>query len=180
MGTWQTIWQAALSDFSDLPDLSQATRITVRLILAALLGALIGFERERRQKAAGLRTLMLVSVGSALFVIVAQQWGAGSDALSRVVQGIIVGIGFLGAGTILNNRHEENIKGLTTAASIWLMSAIGVAVGAGQGAAAILTTALALIILAVLPRFERWAFPATPPAALPPNREDPPIQGPAR
>lgn len=154
-----TIWQAVTDDFADLPDAAQAARIAVRLLLATILGGAIGYERERKRKAAGLRTLMLVSLGSALFVLVAQQWGGDSPDVSRVIQGIVAGVGFLGAGTILNNRHEENIKGLTTAASIWLTSAIGVAAGLGRGATAILTTLLALIVLAVLPRFERWAFP---------------------
>lgn len=174
MNTWQTIWHTVAEDFSDIPDAAQATRVIVRLVLAALLGGLIGFERERRHKAAGLRTLMLVSLGAALFVLVMQQSGGSSADVSRVVQGIVAGVGFLGIGTILNNPRQENVKGLTTAAGIWLTAAIGVAAGLGRELTAILATLLALVILAVLPRLEHWAFPtdphALPPPSTPPGR----------
>ena len=173
MNTWQTIWHTVAEDFSDIPDAAQATRITVRLVLAVLLGGVIGFEREHRGKAAGLRTHMLVALGSALFVVTVQQSGGGAEAVSRVIQGLVAGIGFLGAGAILTNRHEEKIKGLTTAAGIWLTAAIGVAAGLGRESTAILTTLLAIVILAVLPRYERWAFPANAGGA-PPGPEPPP------
>ncbi len=159
MNTWQTIWNTLAEDFSDIPDVAQATRITVRLAVAALLGGMIGYEREMKGKAAGLRTMMLVSLGAALFVLIVQQSGGDSVAVSRVIQGLVAGVGFLGAGTILNNRREESIKGLTTAASIWLTAAIGVAAGLGRELTAILATILALVILAVLPSFERWLIP---------------------
>jgi putative Mg2+ transporter-C (MgtC) family protein len=159
MTTWQSISQAVAADFSDIPDAAQAARIVVRLLIAAILGGLIGFEREKKGKAAGLRTMMLVSLGAAVFVLIIQQYGGTSADVSRVIQGLVTGIGFLGAGTILHHGGEGHIKGLTTAASIWLTAAIGIAAGLGRESTAILATALALIILAVLPRFERWAFP---------------------
>jgi putative Mg2+ transporter-C (MgtC) family protein len=158
MTTWQTICHTLAEDFADIPDAAQATRVIVRLALAAILGGAIGFEREKKGKAAGLRTMMLVSLGAALFVLVIQQSGGTSADISRVIQGIVAGVGFLGIGTILNNPREENIKGLTTAAGIWLTAAIGIAAGMGREVTAILATLLALVILAVLPRFERWAF----------------------
>ena len=95
----------------------------VRLVAAALLGGVIGAEREAGGKAAGLRTHMLVSLGAALFVIAPQQAGLGGASLVSIVQGVAAGIGFIGAGTILKLTEREEIKGLTTAASIWLTAA---------------------------------------------------------
>jgi putative Mg2+ transporter-C (MgtC) family protein len=167
MNTWQTICHTVAEDFADIPDAAQAARIVVRLLVAALLGGLIGFEREKKGKAAGVRTMMLVSLGAALSVLAIQQLGGTSADVSRVTQGIVAGVGFLGAGTILNNRTEGDIRGLTTAASIWLTAAIGITAGLGREVTAILVTILALVILAVLPRFERWAFPQRDPDLLP-------------
>ena len=159
MNTWQTIWQTVAEDFSDIPDIAQATRVAVRLFIAAILGGMIGFEREQMGKAAGTRTHMLVALGAAIFVFVAQQSRGDPGDASRVIQGVVAGVGFLGAGTILNNRHEEKIKGLTTAASIWLTAAIGVAAGLGREWTAILATLLALFVLAVFPRLEHLLLP---------------------
>jgi putative Mg2+ transporter-C (MgtC) family protein len=169
MNTWQKIWNAVAEDFSDIPDAAQATRILVRLAIAAILGGVIGYDRETKGKAAGLRTHMLVALGSALFVIVVQQSGGSSEAVSRVIQGLIAGIGFLGAGAILNNRQDPHIRGLTTAAGVWMTAAIGVAAGVGRELTAIFATVLAFVILAILPRFERWLVPeATAQAATMP------------
>jgi len=99
---------------------------------------------------------MLVALGAALFVIVPQQAGMQIEDLSRVLQGIIAGIGFLGAGAIIKLSDKEQIKGLTTAASIWATAAIGIAAGMGREMTAILSTVLALVILAVLPRIEHY------------------------
>jgi putative Mg2+ transporter-C (MgtC) family protein len=176
MNTWQTIWKTLAEDFSDIPDVAQATRITVRLALAAILGGLIGYEREMKGKAAGMRTMMLVSLGAALFVLIVQQSGGDSTNVSRAVQGIVAGVGFLGAGTILNNRREESIKGLTTAASIWLTAAIGITAGLGRELTAILATLLALVILAILPRFERWLIPEVSPRPTSTSPVLPPIE----
>ena len=142
-------------EFSDLPDAAGVTRITVRLLLAAVLGGLLGLEREQQGKAAGLRTHMLVSLGAALFVLIPQQAGVSDTDLVRVLQGLITGVGFLGAGTIIKGRGEEDVKGLTTAAGIWLTAAIGMAAGMGREATAILSTFLALLILSVIPRIAR-------------------------
>ena len=91
--------------------------------MAAVLGGILGFERERVGKAAGLRTHMLVTVGSCLFTLVPLEAGVGKDAMARVVQGLAAGIGFLGAGSILKLTEERKIHGLTTAANIWVAAA---------------------------------------------------------
>ena len=140
------------AEFSDVPDATQLTRIVVRLGMAGLLGGLLGWEREHAGKAAGVRTHMLVAMGAALFVLVAQQVGIAPADNSRVLQGVIAGVGFLGAGTILKGDAESQVKGLTTAAGIWLTAAIGVAAGLGREATALLSTLLALLVL--------WAMPA--------------------
>lgn len=152
---WQRAFEAVGQDFADLNDPAQFARLLIRLVLVVLLGGVIGFERQRAGKAAGVRTHMLVAVGVAVFVTVAQQSGMNPPAMSRVVQGLIAGIGFLGAGTILKLADEGEIHGLTTAASIWVTAAIGLAVGMGRDATAILSTAVVWAILAVVPRLER-------------------------
>ena len=129
-----------------------STETLVRLLAAALAGSVIGFERERLQWAAGLRTHMLVCVGSCLVIIVSA-YGF-SDVLgdhvvldpSRIAAQVVSGIGFLGAGTIL--LRGEVVKGLTTAASLWAVAAIGLAVGAGLYVASLATTVIVLVILA--------------------------------
>ena len=122
----------------------------IRLLLAALLGSLIGLERERLLWAAGLRTHMLVSLGSALFVLVPYQAGMALDDMSRVLQGVASGIGFLGAGAIIKLREESHIRGLTTAAGIWLTAAVGVAAGLGLEATAVLSAAFGWVVLSLL------------------------------
>src|SRR5262245_6474569 len=112
---------------NSFPDGAEAARVTIRLATALLVGALIGWQRERSGKAAGLRTHMLVCMGTALFVVACAGTGMQQDALSRVVQGLATGIGFLGAGAILKIESSQRIKGLTTAAGIWLTAALGVA-----------------------------------------------------
>ena len=154
-GTWQQVGQTLASEFSDLPDAGQVTRILLRLTLAAVLGGLLGIEREQKGKAAGVRTHMLVAMGAALFVLLSQQSGMEHDDVSRVVQGIIAGVGFLGAGTILKGEEDEKVKGLTTAAGIWLTAAIGVAAGMGRESTAVLSTLLALAVFTVIPHLVR-------------------------
>ena len=175
MGTWwRQILDALGQDFSDLPDAGHATRIVARLLVAATLGGLLGYERERAGKAAGLRTHMLVALGAALFVLVPQQSGAAPAEMTRVLQGVVTGIGFLGAGAIIKRSDEGQVVGLTTAAGIWLTAAIGVAAGMGREASAILSAALALLILAVLPRVAHRNGEAGPRGGLPgrPGRSD--------
>ena len=127
----------------------------IRLILAAGLGALLGAERERVHSAAGLRTHMLVGMGAALFVLTMIESGADGAGLSRVIQGLTAGIGFLGAGTILKIGDKEQVHGLTTAASIWLCAAVGVAAGLGHVWLASLAALLGWIVLGPVKRFER-------------------------
>lgn len=155
MDAWNEIWQTLRTEFSDIGDINQLTTIIVRLSLAALLGGILGFERERSGKAAGMRTHMLVALGSALFVFVPQQMGADNAAISRVLQGLVAGIGFLGAGSILKGEGEGQIQGLTTAASVWLTAAIGMAAGLGRESTAVLSAFLAIVILTLMPRFEK-------------------------
>ncbi len=144
------VWITIRSEFSDLGDVSDITRVCVRLLVALALGALLGYQRESAGSAAGLRTHMLVSMGSALFVLVPIQAGMQIEDLSRVIQGVIAGIGFLGAGAILKLQNEDQIKGLTTAAGIWLTSAIGIAAGLGMEMTAILSALLGWIVLAMV------------------------------
>jgi putative Mg2+ transporter-C (MgtC) family protein len=127
----------------------------IRLILAAGLGALLGAERERVHSAAGLRTHMLVGMGTALFVLVMIESGADGAALSRVIQGLTAGIGFLGAGTILKISDKTEVHGLTTAASIWLCAAVGVAAGLGHVWVAGLAALMGWIVLGPLKRLEK-------------------------
>jgi len=153
---WEVVWSTVRDEFSDLSDASGVTRITIRLTLAALLGGILGFEREQKGKAAGLRTHMLVALGAALFVLIPQQAGSSDADLTRVLQGIVAGIGFLGAGSIIKGDAEEDIKGLTTAAGIWLTAAIGIAAGMGRETTAVLSTILAVIILSAASRLGRF------------------------
>ncbi len=136
-----------------IPDHGELVRVIIRLLAAILLGAVIGYEREKAGKEAGLRTHILVTLGTCLVVLACLGSGMDSDGLSRVIQGIVTGIGFLGAGTILKLNEERDIQGLTTAAGIWMTAAIGVAVGLGEIALALIGTVLTVIVLAILGHF---------------------------
>lgn len=151
---WATVWQTVAAEFSDVPDLSEGLRILLRLSLALLLGLLLGYERESQGKSAGVRTHMLVAMGSALFVLLPSQMGMDIADLSRVVQGVVAGVGFLCAGTILkhNAGGDEHVQGLTTAAGLWLTAAIGMACGLGREVTAIMSALLALAVFALIPR----------------------------
>ena len=138
--------------------------VLLRLMLAALLGSLVGIERKRLDWAAGLRTHMLVCLGATLFMIVSafgftDILGAADVTLdpSRIAAQVVTGVGFLGAGTIILRR--EVVRGLTTAASVWTVAAVGLAIGGGLYLAAISTTVLALIILAGVNPLKRRLFP---------------------
>ena len=148
---WQEVWNTVLSEFSDIPDATQITRITLRLLVAAALGGLLGYERESQGKSAGVRTHMLVAIGAALFVLIPQQTGASTADLTRVLQGLIAGVGFLGAGAIILGTKQVETRGLTTAAGIWVTAAIGVAAGMGRESTAVLSTLVALFVLSVVP-----------------------------
>ena len=133
----------------------QLVRVAVRLTIAALLGAIVGFDRERMGKPAGLRPHMLVALGSALVVLAPVNQDMPVGDLSRVIQGVAAGIGFLGAGAILKLSDERHILGLTTAASIWMTAAIGITAGLGQAGLAVLATLVTWVILAALSAVER-------------------------
>jgi putative Mg2+ transporter-C (MgtC) family protein len=148
---WQKIWKGVQADFADLPDVAAVTQLVLRMLLATLLGSLLGYQRQRQGKEAGLRTHMLVALGSTFFVLIPLQAGMSLGDLSRVLQGLISGIGFLVAGAILKQQDPQQIYGLTTAAGLWLTASVGIAVGLGRETSAILGTALALIILSLLP-----------------------------
>lgn len=137
-----------------LPDAEAFARIVVRLVLAAVLGAVVGIQRESVGKPAGLRTHMLVSLGAAVFVLAGVQSGMAPNELSRVIQGLATGIGFLGGGAILKVSEQREISGLTTAAGIWLTAGVGVAAGLGQWGLAAMGAALTWMIMAVLFRLE--------------------------
>jgi len=143
-------WLTIQREFSDLGNAEDVTVIVVRLTVAAVLGGLLGYERETVGASAGLRTHMLVSVGSALFVLIPLQAGMQVQDLSRVLQGVTAGIGFLGAGAILKQREQNDIKGLTTAASVWMTAAIGVAAGMGREGTAVLSALFGIVILAIV------------------------------
>jgi putative Mg2+ transporter-C (MgtC) family protein len=143
-------------EFSDLTDAAGFVRVTLRLTIATLLGGILGWDREQAGKAAGLRTHMLVAVGAAMFVLVPQQAGASQADMSRVIQGLAAGIGFLGAGAIIKRKDESHIQGLTTAAGIWMTAAIGVAAGMGRETTAVVSTLLGLAILTLVPWIEHW------------------------
>lgn len=124
--------------------------IVIRLLSAAALGAIIGFEREREHKPAGLRTHILISLGSALFTIISIYGFGGSGVdQSRIAAGIVTGIGFLGAGVILHGVRGTLIVGLTTAASIWATAAVGMAVGTGMYLIAAITAIIIFLVLLI-------------------------------
>src|ERR1041384_6651871 len=123
--------------------------VLLRTITAVILGGIVGVQREKVGKPAGLRTHMLVSLGTAVVVLSCQGVGMDMDGLSRVIQGIVTGIGFVGAGTILKLTDQQEIQGLTTATGLWMTAAIGVAVGLGALGIAVIATVLTVIVLAL-------------------------------
>ena len=140
------LWQELTNG---LPDGRQLATFLIRVIAAVVLGAIVGIEREKARKPAGLRTHILVSLGTAVVVLACTGSGMDMAGLSRVIQGIVTGIGFIGAGSILKLDEEKDIRGLTTAAGLWLTAAIGVACGLGSLGVAVIGAVLALIILAL-------------------------------
>ncbi len=132
-----------------------------RLVLATVLGGAIGLNRELHQKPAGFRTHAMVALGSALMTIVAVDLSGGLDgmgdvgAVSRVLQGIIAGIGFVGGGAILRRDSDPSVHGLTTAASVWVVAAVGAAAGLGLMFSAVVSVALSLLVLTVGSRIDQ-------------------------
>ena len=137
--------------------------LSTRLILATLIGGMVGYDRQIKGKAAGLRTHMLVSLGAALFILAPLQAGAITpDAVSRSIQGVATGVGFLGAGEILQHSRtgsgKTRVKGLTSAAAIWVTAALGIMAACGFWQVAFLGAALTLLILNT-EAIERHIFP---------------------
>ena len=132
--------------------------IAIKLVLAIVCGGAIGFERELSRKAAGLRTNVLICMGSALFMIISRHIGGGAPYTdpARLVAQVVAGIGFIGAGVILQARGS--VTGLTTAATIFVVAAVGIAIGEGMFSAALLSTALIIIVLVALRRVERFVL----------------------
>jgi putative Mg2+ transporter-C (MgtC) family protein len=147
---------------ASMPSMHEMVRVIVRLLAALAVGALIGYDRERVGKAAGLRTHMLVSMGTALFVISALEFGMREDAVSRVIQGLVTGIGFLGAGVIMKIHEEREIRGLTTAAGVWMTAAASIAIGLGQIGIGVTAALLAWTVLAALSKLDVPAKPIAP------------------
>jgi len=138
-----------------IADREQLARVLIRLAAAGLVGAIIGLERQRAHKPAGLRTHMLVSLGAAVFVLVPLELHVTVGEIGRVVQGVAAGIGFIGAGAILKRNEEGDIQGLTTAAGIWLTASVGVAIGLGGIGVALLATIMTWCILSAVGHIER-------------------------
>jgi putative Mg2+ transporter-C (MgtC) family protein len=136
--------------------------LLVRLGLALLIGAVLGVNRDLRGKPAGLKTHALVALGSCMLTVVALAVSSGGpadgNAASRVIQGIITGIGFLGAGVILRGERGYSVQGLTTAASVWLAACLGIACGAGQRSVALVTFGATLLVLLVGEPIERAVY----------------------
>ena len=145
------LWEELAAGFSGAEAMA---RVTLRLIVAMIFGAVIGIQRERAGKPAGLRTHMLVSAGAAVFVMAGSEFGMNPDSVSRVIQGLITGIGFLGAGAILKIYDKREVEGLTTAAGIWMTAALGVAVGLGRFGLALVATLLAWMTLSLARQLE--------------------------
>jgi putative Mg2+ transporter-C (MgtC) family protein len=139
----------------DPQDLSRWADLGRRLVLALALSVLVGLEREMHHKPAGMRTVTMVGLGSCLFTLAAVTFFPPDhlDAVSRVIQGIVTGIGFLGAGTII--KEQFHVEGLTTAATVWAVSAIGIAAGLGHLALAVMGTAAVLLVLIFLLKIEQ-------------------------
>src|SRR5512140_2191236 len=147
-----------------LPDAAQFGATAGRLLAAAVLGGLIGAQRERVHSAAGFRTHILVAMGAALVVLAGRESGFSTPDVSRVIQGIVAGIGFLGAGTILKLADRGEVHGLTTAATIWVTAAVGIAAGIGPLWLPAFAAAVTWIVLAFAVRLEgrRRTAPPTP------------------
>ncbi len=180
MAWLEQFWNGFRGDFFDLPDPAMIGQVVGRILVAACVGGILGYERERQGKAAGLRTHMLVSLAAAFFILVPQQAHMASADLSRVVQGLTAGVGFLGAGAIIKQSDKGEVIGLTTAASLYFATAAGVAAGMGREVTALLGTLLAVAILTAVPRVQgvvetltgaRAVAAGTPPPAHRPGRK---------
>jgi len=152
--------------------------IFARLLLSVIVGAVIGLNRDLHHKQAGVRTNALVSLGSALAILVVMPPGEDLthriDAMSRVIQGVLTGIGFLGAGVILRDPASRHVSGLTTAAAVWLAALLGVACGAGNYALVVMALVLGLVAVVCGGPLERWFRRVDPKASRTGTDDDPP------
>jgi putative Mg2+ transporter-C (MgtC) family protein len=148
------VLDAIAAEFQDL-SAAQTAQLAVRMVMAGVLGSILGWDREQARKSAGLRTHILLAVGSAAFIAVPLQAGMQLDDVSRILQGLLAGIGFLGAGTILKDHKTGEVHGLTTAAGLWLTACVGAAAGFGREMSAVLITAFGWFALNILLRLER-------------------------
>jgi putative Mg2+ transporter-C (MgtC) family protein len=151
--------------------------VLIRLSVATLIGCVIGLNRELYGKPAGMRTHGLVSLGAALITLASLDL-AGKDpsAVLRTIQGVMAGIGFLGAGVILRDDSTHSVHGLTTAASVWVVAALGIACGAGQWAISLVAVGLTLILLILGEKLEqKLRLKACPPFETPPTRPPAPL-----
>jgi putative Mg2+ transporter-C (MgtC) family protein len=146
---------SAFAEFTQSIPSGHLVRISLRLLVALVIGGLVGLQRELTHKPAGLRTHMLLALGTALFVIVADEAGMSKSDLSRVLQGLVTGIGFLGGGAILKLAAEHEIHGLTTAAGLWMTAAASAAAGLGELPLAILGVVIGLVVLAAFVNIEK-------------------------
>ena len=147
-------WAFWLEMMDDLPNNVEIARIVVRLGVAIVLGGILGVERAHVGKAAGMRTHMLVALGAAIVVLLPQLIGMSSADSSRIIQGTLTGIGFIGGGVILKMSDQHQIVGITTAATIWLTATVGIVTGTGRLALAVVGAVLAFLILAIIGRIE--------------------------
>lgn len=152
---WAIVQSTLAREFSGATDVERWTEMLVRLSIALFLAGVLGYDRERKRRPAGLRTHLMVGLGAATLALIPEQLGFSDEAMARVIEGIIAGIGFLGAGAIIRVESPEQVRGLTTAGSIWVTAAVGVAAGLGQEITALVTTAFAFLILSWISRIER-------------------------
>jgi putative Mg2+ transporter-C (MgtC) family protein len=150
----QSVADALREEFADLANFGQACRLAVRLLVALALGSLLGYEREHVGKPAGLRTHMLVALGAALVTAAVELADLGVAEVGRAVQGLAAGVGFIGGGAILKLSEDKTIRGLTTAASLWVAAGVGITAGLGRYWAAVLGGALGFLVLAGILRLE--------------------------
>lgn len=145
-----SVWLGRVPEWDDL------LAVAARLAAAVGLGAAIGVQRELVGKPAGLRTHALVCLAAAIFTIIPLEAGMSMEGISRVIQGVATGIGFIGAGVILKRQEEGEVRGLTTAASIWAATAVGVGIGLGHVILAAVAVGLTLLVLAAFTLVDRW------------------------
>jgi putative Mg2+ transporter-C (MgtC) family protein len=166
MGIGAALWQELIAS---IPDSTEIARLTVRLLAAIVLGGILGLERTYRHKAAGMRTHMLVSMGAAVVVLVPQLTGMSSADLSRIIQGTLTGIGFIGGGVILKLSEQHYIEGVTTAASIWLTATLGIAAGSGRIGLAVVVAILGIVVLMIFGKLELWVIEKNKSTPTPPS-----------